>query len=68
MSPEQMRESHPDMGIIKKVGQIGLWNKYVRGIRPGRKICFVKFSPVAIRDRDEEYIFVELGNVLGFEV
>lgn len=59
------RGAHPDIGEVIMVGNIGFWNKYVRGIRPGALICFTRFSPVAIRDEDLEHLFVDIENVLG---
>lgn len=65
MPDELKREAHPDIGTIRMVGQIGWWNKWVRGIRPGRQIHFVRFSPVKIETPDGEYIYVDVENILG---
>lgn len=67
MSEELKQEQHPDIGIIQKVGNIGWWNKYVRGIRPGRRIAFILYSPVAVKDADYEVLFVDLLNILAIE-
>jgi len=65
MPDELKRECHPDIGVIRQVGQIGFWNKWVRGIRPGRQIHFVRYSPVKIETPDYEYIYVDLKDVLA---
>lgn len=67
LTPEMQREAYPDIGVICKVGQIGLWNKYIRGVKVGKKIAFTRFSPVAIRDEEAEHMFVDLENILGIE-
>ena len=65
LTEEMERESHPDIGEILQVGQIGFWNKWIKGIRPGRIIHFARYSPVKIATVDYEYVYVELDNILG---
>jgi len=68
LTEEMKRESHPDIGDILQVGQIGFWNKWVRGIRPGKQIHFTRYSPVKISTTDYEIIYIELDNILGIQV
>lgn len=65
LTEELEKESHPDMGEILMVGQIGFWNKWVRGIRPGRKVHFVRYSPVKINKQSQEWIYVDIDNILA---
>lgn len=65
INKELERECHPDIGTILQVGDIGFWNKWVRGIRPGRQVHFVRYQPVKIETTDYEYIYVEIKNILG---
>lgn len=67
LTEEMERESHKDIGTVLMVGQIGLWNKWVRGIRPGKKVAFNCYTPVKIDTVDQEWIFLELSNILGVE-
>lgn len=64
LTEELERESHPDIGEIVKVGQIGFWNKYIRGIKKGRKITFVRYSPIKIAAGEQEWIVVDIDNIL----
>lgn len=67
LTEELERESHPDIGEVFKVGQIGWWNKWIRGIRPGKLIQFTRYSPIKINTVDQEWIYVDLENVLGIQ-
>ena len=67
LTPELERESHPDIGTIVQIGQIGWFNKYIRGIRVGKQVQFARFSPVKIALGEDEWIYVELVNILGVQ-
>jgi co-chaperonin GroES (HSP10) len=65
LNKELERECSPDVGTIVQIGQIGFWNKWIRGIRPGKQIHFVKYSPIKIETVEYEYIYVDVDNILG---
>lgn len=65
ITKELERECSPDIGTIISIGQIGFWNKWVRGIRPGKEIHFVKYSPVKVETVDYAYIYVNVDDILG---
>lgn len=67
LTEEMEKESSPSIGEILQVGQIGFWNKWIKGIRPGRIVHFARYSPVKIATVDYEFIYVELENILGIE-
>jgi len=65
LTKELERESSPDVGTIIQIGQIGFWNKWIRGIRPGKQVHFVKYSPVKVETTDYAYIYVNTSDLLG---
>lgn len=65
LTKELERECSPDIGTITHVGQVGFWNKWIRGIRVGRQVHFVKYSPVKIETTDYQYIYVNVDDILG---
>lgn len=65
LTKELERECNPDIGTILQVGQVGFWNKWVRGIRPGKQVHFVKYSPVKVETTGYEYIYVLVEDLLG---
>lgn len=67
LTEELEREVPPDTGEIISIGHIGLWAKHVRGIMPGRRIHFTRYSPVKILDENKEWIYVNLDDILAVE-
>lgn len=65
LTKELERECSPDIGTILQIGQIGFWNKWIKGIRPGRKVHFVKYSPVKVETNEYAFIYVNVDDLLG---
>lgn len=65
LSREVQRGVHADQGIVISAGDIGLWFKYVKGVKPGKIVHFTKYSPVTIVDGEEDYIYVQKNNILA---
>ena|SRR3990167_3308243 len=65
LNKELERECNPDVGTILQIGQIGFYNKWIRGIRVGKEVHFVKYSPVKVETTDYAFIYINVDDLLG---
>jgi co-chaperonin GroES (HSP10) len=66
------KETHPDIGVVVVIGKPldekgkKEYDRLVEaGVAVGVKVCFTRFSPVAIRHADLEHLFIDYENILG---